>query len=87
MKRNKLKLTKGSLSHTAAVVIGVAVATLVSILLTAWGTNLILNGYPTEKCGAAIIFVIRAVSVLIGALIGALLLNQNYLKLSCNMFI
>ena len=81
MKRNKLKVSKTSRSNISAIVIGVLIASVISILLTVLVANLVLNGHLEENSTAAVIFIIRAISLLIGALIGASLLKQNYLKL------
>lgn len=81
MKRNKLKISKAGRSHTSAIVAGAIIALLLSVLLTALLANFILNGRLSEKVTAVGIFLIRTISVLAGALIGASLLKQNYLKL------
>lgn len=81
MKRNKLTISKAGRSHTSVIITGVIIASLISVLLTALVTNFILNGHLREKNTTAIIFVIRTISLLIGALIGASLLKQNYLKI------
>ena len=81
MKRNKLKISKAGTSITSAIVTGIMIASLVSILLTVLVTNNILNGQLGEKIATATIFVIRSVSVLIGALVGGTLMKKNYLKL------
>lgn len=81
MKRNKLKISKAGRSHTSAIVTGVVIASALSLLLTALIANLILNGQLSEKITTAAIFVVRAISLLVGALIGGFVLKQNYLKL------
>ena len=81
MKRNKLKISKAGRSHTAAIITGVVIALALSFLLTAMMGNLILKGHFGENIARASIFVIRTISVLVGALIGGLLLRHNYLKL------
>lgn len=81
MKRNKLKMPKAGISSTAAIVIGVVIAALASVILIALMSNLILNGHLGEQIATVIIFAIRSVSLLIGALIGGLLMKHNYLKL------
>lgn len=81
MKRNKLKVSKAGRSHTAAVITGVVIALVLSFLLTALMGNLILNGHSGENIAHASIFLIRTISVLVGALIGGLVLRHNYLKL------
>lgn len=81
MKRNKLKVSKAGRSHTAAVITGVVIALVLSFLLTALMGNLILNGHSGENIAQASIFLIRTISVLVGALIGGLVLRHNYLKL------
>ena len=81
MKRNKLTISKGGRSSTSAIITGVIAASLISVLLTALAANLILNGQLGEKSAAAVSFTIRAISQLGGALIGALLLKRNYLKM------
>lgn len=81
MKRNKLNVSKAGRSHTTSIITGVVIALVLSFLLTALIGDLILKGHLGENIASASIFVIRAVSVLVGALIGGLLLKQNYLKL------
>lgn len=81
MKRNELKKSKTGRSHTSAIVTGVVIASVLSLLLTALIANLILNGHLGEEIATVAIFVIRVISVLVGALIGGLILKKNYLKL------
>lgn len=81
MNRNKLKISKAGISHTSAIVTGVVIASVLSLLLTALIANFILNEHFSEKITAAVIFGIRTISVLVGALIGGFILKQNYLKL------
>ena len=77
---DKLKVSKTGTSHTTAIVTGGVIALLISVFLTALAANFILNGHFSEKSAVAVIFVIRTISLLVGALIGASLLKQNYLK-------
>ena len=81
MKRNKLKISKAGRAQTSAIVTGVVIELVLSFLLTALMGNLILNGHFGENIAQASIFLIRTISVLVGALIGGLLLRHNYLKL------
>lgn len=81
MKRNKLKMPKAGASQTSIIIIGVVTASLVSLLLTALTTNHILNGHVGVEIASAVIFAIRSVSLLIGALIGGSLMKKNNLKL------
>lgn len=81
MERNKLKISKAGRAQTSAIVTGVVIALVLSLLLTALIVNLILNGQLSEKITPAAIFVVRAISLLVGALIGGFILKQNYLKL------
>lgn len=81
MKRNKLKISKDGRSKSTAIIIGIAVASLLSVLLTGVISNLVLKGNLSEKLANGAVFVIRTISVLAGALIGGSLLKHDYLIL------
>lgn len=81
MKRNKLKAPKVGRSLTWAIIVGVIAASLLSILLTALLTNFVLNGHLSEGSAGVIIFLVRVVSMLVGALIAAVIYKQQYLPL------
>ena len=76
----KVKGTKQSKnSFIAGVGIGMVAEILLSILLTAGLTSLILNGKLTEQTSGFIIFTIRLLSVLLGGLIGTGISNDKIL--------
>jgi len=79
MKRNRHITAKAGQSLTTVIVVGILVASLLSILLTALVTNLVLNGSFGENSVAPIIFVIRTISLFIGALIGGALSKHKIL--------
>lgn len=80
MKRNKLKRSGSSRSLSSAIVSGIGIALLLSVLLTALLASFILNGRLGENSVSVSIFVVRAISLLAGALIGAKILKHGYLK-------
>lgn len=78
MKRNKLQTSKtGTLA--SAIAAGVIAASLLSVLLTALLTNLALNGSLGENSISAFVFLVRAISVLLGSLIGGMVLKRKFL--------
>ncbi|MBR5022191.1 MAG: hypothetical protein IKY18_03190 [Oscillospiraceae bacterium] len=81
MKRNKLRISKDGRSKSTAIIIGITVALLLSVLLTVAVSNLVLKGNLSEKLASGVIFVLRAISVLAGTLIGGSILKRDYLIL------
>ena len=82
MKRNKLKISKGGISQSAAIVCGIITALLLSVILSVLIVNLVLQGSMRENIISGVVFVIRTISVLSGALICGILLKRDYLKLT-----
>ena len=77
MKRN-IKIAAGSKhSSITAIWIGTLTAVLLSIALTALLTNLVVNGQIGETKTSIFIFVIRAVSVFIGGILGAAIIKEK----------
>ena len=81
MKKNKLNTSKTGQSLASAVAIGVIVASVLSVLLSALLSNVVLNGRLQETSVSAIVFVIRSISMLLGALIGGAILKKSFLPL------
>ncbi len=79
MKRNKHKTSNAGQSLVTAITAGVVGAICLSVLLTLFLTNFVLNGTMREENANVIILLIRAISVFAGALIGGALLKQRYL--------
>ena len=80
MKGIKRKTPKGNHSLTAASVMGIVRGGLLSALLTAALTSFILNGQIGENSIAVAIFLIRALSVILGCLAGGFLAKGKYLQ-------
>lgn len=79
MKGIRQKTSKAGQSLATAIAVGVVGALLLSILLTALLTNLVLKGAVSERNTAVIIILIRSISIFTGALIGGAVLKQRYL--------
>lgn len=77
MKKHLTKKANASLS--TGIVLGTGAAILISILLTAVLTSIVLNGRIGESGVNNYVFVIRAVSVLVGCMISTILINNKHL--------
>lgn len=79
MKRNKH--TSAAVGHSVVTVIGIgaAIAVVLSAVLSALLTSLVINGSIGESQTGIGIFIIRAISVLLGGLVGAGLSKEKYL--------
>ena len=76
----KLKHYKGAAaSWVKGAIIGIAAATLVSIVLTLLAANLVLNGKVGESGNGWIVFLTRILSVVLGGLIGTSLSKEKML--------
>jgi len=71
MKQKKHTSVFGGRSTVFCTAIGVAVAVIVTALLSAGLTSLVMNGTIAEKATSPYIFVIRLLAVLFGGLLGA----------------
>ena len=71
--------TSSGQSTTSAIVIGLAVTLVVSILLSAGLTSLIINENLSENAIRISVIVIRTISVLLGGLVGSSLSKGKYL--------
>lgn len=74
-------IAKRSCSLTKSAFIGILCAILVSALLTAGLAGLTINGNLNETMSKAGVFLTRAVSVLLGALLGTGLGKSKYLQI------
>lgn len=77
---SRAKISSGQ-STTSAIAIGLAVTLVVSILLSAGLTSLVINGNLNENSVRISVFVIRTISVLLGGLVGASLSKGKYLPI------
>lgn len=81
MKRNKLQSSVTGRSLTSGIVVGIVAASLLSVLLTALLTNIVLSNNLRENSIDAIVFLIRAISLLVGVLFGAMVSKKKHLQL------
>lgn len=81
MKRNKLAGIAANRSLTMAILVGEGVAVLLTGLLSALLANLVLKGATGEGQSGVWVFVIRAVSVLLGCLAGVWIGKDKYLMI------
>ena len=79
MKRNKHQATKTDGSIVTAIVIGVLIALVLSTAFIALISSLIQWGNLEENHTSPIVFLCRAVSLLIGSLIGSLISKEKHL--------
>lgn len=79
MKKSTHIASSAKITEVPAIAIGIAVATIISILLTAGLTSLIMNGTVDEATTGPYIFIIRTVASAIGCLIGTMLMKGKYL--------
>ena len=82
MKGNKHKKSTTGRTNTSAIAIGVAIAILLSALLTAGVTSLVLKGSLRESVAGAVVFLIRGLSVLAGALVAGGIKKGKYLQIT-----
>ena len=76
--KTQLKM-KGNKSTIYSALIGAAVALLLSLLLSAGATSLAIRGSIAESGYNFSVFMIRAISVFLGALVGTWLSKEKYL--------
>jgi len=81
MKCNLHMFKTGGRSVTLSVVIGVAIAAVISLLLNMGLTSLVMNGHIEANDTAFFVFAIRAVSVIAGGLVAAALAREKMLLL------
>ena len=79
MKKNMRVTSSRKITEVPAVVIGVVAATIISVLLTAGLTSLIMNGMVSETAAGPYVFVIGMIASAIGCLIGMILMKGKYL--------
>ena len=80
MKRLTRTATKGSKTMTNGVIIGTAVATAISFLLSMGLTSLIGKGSVPENGSGVYIFLIRSLSVLLGSLLSTAIIKEKNLQ-------
>ena len=81
MNHNVRKVSDRKCSITTSVIIGVAAAATISLLLTGGMTSLVLKGNMGSDGVNIAIFFVRALSVLIGCLIGTGLYKEKMLMI------
>ena len=79
MKRNKLKTATANRSTISAIGIGVAISAILTGALSALLTSLVINGTTSENNAGIFVFMIRAISVLLGCLAGSSLVEGKML--------
>ncbi len=75
------KVSMGKHSAIAGIAIGMAVVLVISFVLTAGLTSLIINGKLSEGTAGVFVFVIRAISVLAGGLVATTLVKERCLPI------
>ncbi len=78
MKLKKQFKTKGSRPTVYGVLIGTSIALLISILLSAAATSIIAKGKMDEAGYNITVFIIRAISVFTGAMVGTRISKEKY---------
>ena len=79
MKRNTRKTFEGKYSTAFSIIAGLAASVGISFVITGGMTSLVLNGSIGAEKLDAVIFFVRALSVLVGGLLGASLRKSNML--------
>lgn len=79
MKGNKHRAAKPLRSQTKAILFGIAVGVLISILLTAGTSTLVLRGSLAEKNTVSAVFIIRVVSALAASLTAGAISKEKHL--------
>ena len=79
MKHNDHIRKKGGRATWLTVLIGVGVALACSALMSAGLTSLVMNGHVELKDTAVVVFIIRALSALVGGLLASSLTKEKFL--------
>jgi len=79
MNHKAFKSTSKNFSPALGISIGIGVAMILTILLSAGLTSLVLNGKFSEESARICVFIIRAVSVLLGCLVSSALIKEKVL--------
>jgi len=79
MKYKNRKLTEVRISITSGILAGTALSLIISLLVTGWMTSLALNGRIGMEQMDVVIFFVRALSVMVGALVATGLYKEKML--------
>ena len=79
MKYKNRKLTEVRISITSGILAGTALSLIISLLVTGWMTSLALNGRIGMEQMDVVIFFVRALSVMVGALLATGLYKERML--------
>ena len=79
MKRNLQILKLGGQAIGISIASGAAIAVVITVLMNIGLTSLVINGQIAESDTAFIVFIIRAVSVMIGGMIASALAKEKIL--------
>lgn len=79
MKRNLQMLKLGGQAIGISIAAGAAIAVVITVLMSIGLTSLVINGQIAESDTAFIVFIIRAVSVMIGGMIASALSKEKIL--------
>lgn len=79
MRKSIHTTSSAKVTEVSAIGIGVAAATIISVLLAAGLTSLVMNGTVGETAAGPYIFIIRTVASAIGCLVGTMLMKGKYL--------
>jgi len=82
MKGNKLKKSANGGTNASAIAVGVVVAVLLSVLFSVVVTSLVLKNRLHESTVGAVVFIIRLISVLAGALVAGVIKKGRYLQIT-----
>ena len=82
MKKRAHIASSAKVTEVPAIIIGIIAALIISVLLSAGVTSLIINGTISESAAVPYIFMIRTVAAGIGCLIGVILIKGKYLLIA-----